>query len=139
MQRARRASSNFRFKLASPKFIVYCMRNSPITNFSSTLQFPVTVLSHYISRKSKFFENCFFLFFNNNFSNWVLLSKKKIHQKWSPINDFLYSIRVKYIVYWSLYFSYWIKKSLFHNTCVWIFGIKFYFESIYIWCTDIVY
>ena len=40
---------NFFFKLASPKFIVYCTRNCLITNLSSAVQIPVTGPGNYIS------------------------------------------------------------------------------------------
>ena len=43
---------NFRFKLASPKFIVFCTRNCPITNLSSAVQIPVTVPGNYSPRKN---------------------------------------------------------------------------------------
>ena len=63
---------NFRFKLASPKFIVYCTRNCPITK-----------LSFYVFR-----------FFINNFSTWVFLSKKDFSSKMESYKRYI-------LLYWS--------------------------------------
>ena len=72
---------NFRFKLASPKFIICCTRNCPITNLSSTVQIPVTSPSNYISRKSKFFRKIFLAIFYQQLFELSLFEQKQNSSK----------------------------------------------------------